>query len=185
MDVKRTYIHLTIMGMISVAVVLGLCACGTASKDATSHLELGRSSQQGELDKASEEFKAVIHLDEGYAAAHSNLGVIYYRQGRLNEATAEYQTALALTPNDAEIRYLLGGAYVQMGRLTEALTEFEIALKLDPNLPEAHYGLGVIYKLQGEREKAIQAFERFLELGPGQDPQAQIEAERQLEDLKR
>jgi tetratricopeptide (TPR) repeat protein len=69
--------------------------------------------------------------------------------------------------------------------LAKALIEFEMALELDPNLPEVYYGLGVIYKLQGEREKAIEAFERFLEVGPGQDPQAKIEAERQLEDLKR
>jgi len=71
-----------------------------------------------------------------------------------------------------------------MGRMDEAVKEFQTALEYDPDLPEAHFGLGTVYKLQGNKEEAIGAFERFLELGPAQDPQAQVEAERQLRELK-
>jgi tetratricopeptide (TPR) repeat protein len=71
-----------------------------------------------------------------------------------------------------------------MGRYDEAVEQFQAALDYKSNLPEAHFGLGTVYKLQGNTEAAIEAFERFLELGPAQDPQAQVEAERQLRELK-
>ena len=97
---------------------------------------------------------------------------------------SEFQAALDITPTDAEAHYLLGAAYVQMGRMDEAVKEFNTALEHSPELPEAYFGLGTVYKLQGNVEEAIKAFEHFLELGPGQDPQAQGEAERQLKELK-
>ncbi len=97
---------------------------------------------------------------------------------------SEFQAALDINPDDAEVHYLLGAAYVQMGRMDEAMKEFNTALEYNPDLPEAYFGLGTVHKLQGNKEKAIRAFERFLELGPGQDPQAQIEAERLLRELK-
>jgi tetratricopeptide (TPR) repeat protein len=97
---------------------------------------------------------------------------------------SEFQAALDIKPRDAEVHYLLGAAYVQIGRMDEAVKEFNAALEYDSSLPEAHFGLGTVHQLQGNKEEAIKAFERFLELGPAQDPQAQLEAERQLRELK-
>jgi tetratricopeptide (TPR) repeat protein len=149
------------------------------------HFWLGNAyAEQGQLDKAAEEFKAVLGLEANDVEAHSNLGVIYYQKGLLDEAVSEYQAALDVKPDDAEVHYLLGAAYVQMMRLDEAVKEFNIALEHDPELPEAYFGLGTVHKLQGNKEEAIEAFERFLELGPVQDPQAQVEAERMLRELK-
>jgi Flp pilus assembly protein TadD len=149
------------------------------------HFRLGNAyAEQGQLDKAAEEFKAVVGLDASDADAHSNLGVVYYQKGQLDEAVSEFQAALDINPDDAEAHYLLGAAYVQMGRMDEAVKEFNTALEYNAELPEAYFGLGTVYKLQGNVEEAIKAFERFLELGPSQDPQAQVEAEQLLRELK-
>jgi Flp pilus assembly protein TadD len=126
----------------------------------------------------------VLELNPDDVDAHANLGVVYYRMARLNDAVARFQAGLDIRPNDAALHYLLGAARLQMGDMIAARQSFEKARSLNPDLPEVYFGLGMLNKLENRREEAIANFEHFLKIGPGQDPQAKVEAEKQLNELK-
>lgn len=139
--------------------------------------------QQGDLSQAAASFEAALSIDPDHLGSLTNLGVVYYQQGRLDDAALQFQTGLEVEPRDAQLYYLLGATRLQQNRLDDAETNFLKARELQPDLPEVYYGLGALYKLQGKTEQAIAAFETFLELGPAQDPQAEIEARRELREL--
>jgi tetratricopeptide (TPR) repeat protein len=126
MDIKRTYIHLTVVGMISVAMLLGLCACGTASGDATSHLELGRSyTETGRWDEAIAELETATRLDPTLTEAHFRLGNAYAQRGELDKAAEEFKAVLRLNEGDAAAHSNLGVVYYRQGRLNEAIAEYQ------------------------------------------------------------
>ena len=64
------------------------------------------------------------------AAAHTNLGVVYYSLGRYEEAAREYRAATESGATGAEAFGGLGDAYRQMGKRTEAREAYTRAIGL-------------------------------------------------------
>ena len=125
-----------------------------------------------------------MQINPNHTPTLANKGVALYRVGRLQEAQETFAKVLALDPKDAATHYLLGATQLQQGDNAAAEASFRQALEINPQLPEAHFGLGTLYKLQGKTQEAITEFEAFLAGPVAQDPQAQTEAERLLQELR-
>ncbi len=152
--------------------------------NAEAQLQLGMAAlRSGHEDVAQAAFQRVLELDPTQAAAaHHNLGVLYYQQGRIEEAIAQFQEALA-EEDDAGTHYQLGAAYlvqalpenpavpVDEEKVQQAISEFERALAMDPERVEAMVGLGNAYLLEMRTDEAIEQLEKAVELDP-QMPEA-------------
>lgn len=104
------------------------------------HNQLGMVFRdQKELTKAEAQYRQAIFLDDQYAEAYRNLGVVLYRQGK---------------------------AQADKTLIDEAVENFEKAIELDPKMPEAHNNLGIAYRDRGEWAKAKVSFQKAIELRP-------------------
>ncbi|MDR0993020.1 MAG: tetratricopeptide repeat protein [Verrucomicrobiota bacterium] len=93
--------------------------------------------QDGQLEKAVEQFETALALEPEYADALNYLAYLWALHGiRLDEALRHIQTALALDPNNTAYLDTLGWIYYKQGRLQEALTYLRKADQLRPNDPE-------------------------------------------------
>lgn len=190
--------------LICLSIVLTLAACGPATptkeppsateelSPAEEYFRLGNEfSQNGDFEKAVEEYRKVLDLDPQHVDAMSNLGVALYNLGQLDEAIEQYTKAIEIASRDADIHSNLAAAYVQKYQVTaaqddleSALEQYTVAVELEPSLPEAHFGLGVVYLLLQRKDEAILSFVRFQELDTGKDPLATENAAEYLEQLR-
>lgn len=100
----------------------------------TAHFNLGFAyDNQGQLEKAIQEYQIALRLSPYDVEAHNNLANVYIRQRRFEEAIQEYLAALKLKPNYPDAHFNLGVAYGMKGLTDKARDEFEITLKLRPN----------------------------------------------------
>jgi Flp pilus assembly protein TadD len=186
-----------VLCLACLCIVLALAACGPTTPTeeppfAEDYFIQGNEfSQNGDFEKAVEEYRQALELEPNTVDVLSNLGVAYYNLGQLDEAIEQYSKALELAPEDADIHSNLAAAYVQkyqqsgaQDQLESALEEYTEAVELEPNLAEAHFGLGVVYLLLQRNDEAILAFVRFQELDTGKDPIATENAADYLEQLR-
>ena len=54
------------------------------------------------LPEAIAHFEKALERDPGYADAHNNLGVMFFRQGRMMSAEQHFETALRLQPDHTD-----------------------------------------------------------------------------------
>ena len=80
--------------------------------------------------RARGEFRKAIDLDEGYAPAWYQLGIIAYDEGRMEEAAADLQLALDIDSNFTEIHLYLAIAYKESGKPSEALRVLDEGMAL-------------------------------------------------------
>jgi tetratricopeptide (TPR) repeat protein len=88
---------------------------------------------RGELAQAEREFQVSIERLPNLAAAHNNLGNIYFLQERYEEAEDQYRKAIALDPSAAPTHMnlsLLLTFFPQRLRIEEAKVESDLAEKL-------------------------------------------------------
>ncbi len=85
----------------------------------------------GQLDAAETHLLKAIAADAGFAAAHNNLGHVYFHQSRLVLAVREFHRAAELLPAHPEPRNNLGLVYEAAGKLDEAVDCYQQAWKLD------------------------------------------------------
>lgn len=88
--------------------------------------------QQGNVEKAVEEYKNALDIQRDYVDAHNNLGILYLRQGKAALAIAEFNEATRLSPKVAVYHLNSGLAYYQAGKRNEARRALEKAIDLDP-----------------------------------------------------
>ena len=86
----------------------------------------------GDKESAREAFRKAIELDETYAEAYFNLGLLFADDGQSEEAERLLRTAIQLTPNSHKAHGRLGILLQQLGRYSEAEAEFRRAVKIDP-----------------------------------------------------
>ena len=59
---------------------------------------------EGELEKAKDEFVAILDKDDASSDAHYGLGLVLEKQGQLVKARSEWRKALKLNPSHEKTR---------------------------------------------------------------------------------
>lgn len=83
----------------------------------------------GELDKAEPLLRAALRIHPD-AAAHNNLGFVYYANGRFEEAAEQFRRAIDRETEDPTPWGGLGDAYRHLGRAREARNAYRQAVTL-------------------------------------------------------
>jgi len=119
-------------------------------------------ADNGESDKAMENFKASIKRDPNYIDAHLELAAIYMSASMWTDALAEYNDIIQLDPLKAEAHFSRGVVLSSMQKDQDAVKEFEEALKLKPDYGRAHYNIGVILFRKGFKNEALAEFQKAV-----------------------
>jgi len=95
----------------------------------------------GEKEDAIEAFRKAIELDESYAEAYFNLGLLLADDGKNEEAESLLRTATRLDPNFSEAHGRLGVVLQELGKYPDAEDELRRAIEIDPADPVANFYL--------------------------------------------
>lgn len=82
-------------------------------------------------------FRMANRLDDNFAFALNNLGVILWSQHKYKEAMLMLTKAIAHNPGYADAHYNLGVIYFNTRRMEEAYHEFELTLDINPDYKDA------------------------------------------------
>ncbi|HVM32311.1 MAG TPA: sigma 54-interacting transcriptional regulator [bacterium] len=121
--------------------------------------------EQGELEKALEQYKWVLEENPKNILALGNLGDALMTLERYEEAIKTYKKALKLLPESEERLNLqndLGVSYFKKGEIENAIQEFKAVLKRDPDHVNAIYNLGQVYYHEGLTGRMKKDYEEFV-----------------------
>jgi tetratricopeptide (TPR) repeat protein len=122
--------------------------------------------QQGKLDEAAAEYRALLQRKPDYVEAQANFGVVLARLGKYDEAIQAYEAAYKLAPQLTPILLNLGIAYYRAGRFAQAAEVFPQFLSRQPNHIQARQLYGLSLAALGQDESAIQQLELTLDAAP-------------------
>lgn len=114
--------------------------------------------------KAVEAYQRVLELDPEHAAAHINLGTLYYNRQEYALAEKHYRSAVAVDPRYALAHFDLGNVLDETGRVGEAIQTYKTALQLAPTYADAHYNLALAYEKIKEPRKALKHWRAYVKL---------------------
>jgi tetratricopeptide (TPR) repeat protein/DNA-binding winged helix-turn-helix (wHTH) protein/TolB-like protein len=120
----------------------------------------------GKYEKAVQEFRRSVELDDDDELAWRGLGHAYDKLGIASEAEAAYKKAIKLRPHYWAVYNWLGVFYFQRMRYSEAVDTFRKAIELAPDNYRIYDNLGGVYVQIGRYDEAIVVLERAIELRP-------------------
>lgn len=129
-------------------------------------VEGGECEARGDDDRALIAYQKALEGDPALAAAHTNLGNLYYRRGERGEARAAYEQALALDPEQPEARYNLANLLDDVGERDAARMEWTRVVAACPEFADAHYNLALACARDGDEDAARLHLKRYLGLVP-------------------
>ena len=109
-------------------------------------------------------YHRVLELDPEHAAAHINVGTLYYNRQEFALAEKHYRCAIAVDPRYALAYFDLGNVLDETGRVVEAIQTYSIALQLAPTYADAHYNLALAYEKVKEPRKALTHWRAYVKL---------------------
>lgn len=109
-------------------------------------------------------YQKVLELDTQHAAAHINLGTLYYNRQDHALAERHYRAAIEIDPRYALAYFDLGNVLDETGRVTEAVHAYQTALQLAPTYADAHYNLALAYEKIREPRKALKHWRAYVKL---------------------
>jgi len=126
-------------------------------------------AREGDTDRAIENFRRALEIDQAHSIALLNLGNAYRQKKDWTEAKKVLQRALEMNANDAETNYSLGMVFAQTDDSERAYKFLKNAIALRPAYPEALNNLGVLYLRSRKPEEAIRNFEESIRVAPEYD----------------
>jgi tetratricopeptide (TPR) repeat protein len=115
---RRGYLF-TGLSIVFMICILGGCA--SKEKRAEGHFKKGFVFQnQGNLDKALEEYNKALELCPNYVQAYTNLGTVYLGKGDYDSAIQQFKKSLELNYLDKRAHYNIGVAYIYKGEAEKA-----------------------------------------------------------------
>ncbi len=123
-------------------------------------LEENPSTQSAALEC----YLKVLALDPGHAAAHINVGTLYYNRQDYQNAEQHYRAAIEIDPRYALAYFDLGNVLDETGRVTEAILTYTTALQLAPTYADAHYNVALAYEKIREPRKALKHWQAYVKL---------------------
>ncbi len=121
--------------------------------------------EESQPSKAVEAFTALVELLPDEAIGYGNLAVAYLRLQQADTAEAWVKRGIAAVPTDSQLHFILSEVYQLQGQTELAVEAMQEAVRLDPDELEFRYKLVRHY------------------LGQRNDPEAQQEAVRHLQEL--
>ncbi|MGH7696417.1 MAG: protein kinase domain-containing protein, partial [Gemmatimonadaceae bacterium] len=106
-----------------------------------------------------------LELDDGFAEAHSMLGVyLLAYEADMDAAEREHLRAIALEPGNATARNLYGNFLRTIGRVDEAIVQQSLAVALDPLAPALSEILATTLHRAGRMSEAYDRVQDAIEL---------------------
>ncbi|MGO8985215.1 MAG: tetratricopeptide repeat protein [Terriglobales bacterium] len=106
----------------------------------------------------------VLEMDPMHAAAHINLGTLYYNRQDYALAEKHYRSAIEIDPRYALAYFDLGNVLDETGRVEEAINTYKTAIQLAPTYADAHYNIALAYEKTREPRKALQHWRAYVKL---------------------
>jgi tetratricopeptide (TPR) repeat protein len=106
----------------------------------------------------------VLDYQPNHAAAHINLGTLYYNRQDFTLAEKHYRAALVADPRYALAHFDLGNVLDETGRVQEAIQTYKSAIQLAPTYADAHYNLALAYEKVREPRKALKHWQAYIKL---------------------
>jgi len=122
------------------------------------------------LIKALKKINRAVDLDETYAAAYYNKGLVYFKLRRFSDAARYFERAVELAPDDPAAHEHLGYALYYLPAADEAsieraVSQWRQAVELAPQNPHnaaIYVNIGRAHYLTGRIEAAIREYEKAL-----------------------
>ena len=114
-------------------------------------------------------YEQVLELDPNHAAAHINLGTLYYNRQEYARAEQAYRKAIEVDPRYALAFFDLGNVLDETGRLVEAVQSYCTAISIAPGYADAHYNLALAYERLQLPRRALRHWKKYVEfdrIGP-------------------
>lgn len=109
-------------------------------------------------------YQKVLDLAPTHAAAHINLGTLFYNRQEFGLAERHYRHAIEADPRYALAYFDLGNVLDETGRVQEAVQTYKTALQLAPTYADAHYNLALAYEKLREPRKALKHWQAYIKL---------------------
>jgi tetratricopeptide (TPR) repeat protein len=122
--------------------------------------------QQGLLDAAVREYKAVLQLQPGLPEAYINLGLVYYAQAKFEESARALTRAGELKHGMRGVSLWLGIDDVKLHRPAQGATLLREAIQLDPADKLAQSWLGMALWDAGKTDAALLQLRKAAALFP-------------------
>ena len=122
--------------------------------------------EQGETEKALDDFNDAIGFAPKYSAAYAGRGEVYEKLGSDSAAIGDYSRAIFFAPKSANVFMQRGKLLVKLGRHNQAIRDFGEAIRLSPNLLDGYMSRGTAYRTLGKDAKAVLDFDRAVRLAP-------------------
>lgn len=127
-----------------------------------------------DLDEAVDLFTEAVEMDQGFALAHSGLGVCrlnYVLKGmggleHYTKAKESFNRALEIDPKLIEPRVRMVYIDLVEGRSDVAQQEIRRLLRHAPNEPSVHAAAAYVYRLSGQYARALDEWDCYLRLSP-------------------
>ncbi len=120
--------------------------------------------QQGQFQRAADEFKKVLGIDPTLVEAQVNLGIAYHSLGQYDLAVHQLEKALHERPNLVGPAVIAGMDYLKLGSPQKGIPFLKQALKLDPSNSAAGEALASAYLEQADFGSAAGQFKQLASL---------------------
>ena len=115
-------------------------------------------------DEAIRSYLQVLEIEPQHAAAHINLGTLYYNRQDFVSAEKHYRAAVAADSRYALAYFDLGNVLDETGRVEEAVSAYRTAIQLAPTYADAHYNVALAYERLGQARQALRHWKTYLKL---------------------
>jgi tetratricopeptide (TPR) repeat protein len=109
-------------------------------------------------------YMKVLELEPTHAAAHINLGTVFYNRSEFDQAEFHYRKAIEVDSRYALAYFDLGNVLDETGRLDEAVHAYSAAILLAPTYADAHYNLALAFEKLKQPRKALRHWRTYTKL---------------------
>ncbi|MGE5258139.1 MAG: tetratricopeptide repeat protein [Hyphomicrobiales bacterium] len=120
----------------------------------------------GQPQKAIENFRAAIKIDDLFYPAKVNLAMLYSELGRNSESETLLREVVKGYPELYDAHYSLGLLLAEEKKYVEAEVHLSLAARGLPDQPRVQYNLGLLYDYLRKDQQAEVALSRAVELEP-------------------
>ncbi len=117
-----------------------------------------------DLSGAIEDYNKAIELNQSFALAYINRGLIKARQNNFIDAIEDYSKYISLMPNTAKAYSMRGFAYARINKNKEAIEDYSTYLEYMPQDNDVINSRGLLRQAIGDFEGALNDYNKAIEL---------------------